>query len=175
MDIPFYKMHGAQNEFVLIDRRQQGLPEVYTTLVQHLCDPKKGLGADGVIFFEPGKAVDVCMYFFNPDGHEVDFCGNGARCLAWLCAEVGLSKKQLSIQTRAGVMAAEVLDQEVILTLGQVERLVLDVTLSEEMKVDVIQAGVPHAVLWSDQLDQIDLNTVGPYISVAQPFFSRGH
>ena len=174
MDIPFYKMHGAQNEFVLIDRRQQGLPEVYTTLVQHLCDPKKGLGADGVIFFEPGKAVDVCMYFFNPDGHEVDFCGNGARCLAWLCAEVGLSKKQLSIQTRAGVMAAEVLDQEVILTLGQVERLVLDVTLSEEMKVDVIQAGVPHAVLWSDQLDQIDLNIVGPYIRSHTHFAPEG-
>ena len=160
MEIPFYKMHGAQNEFVLIDGRQQDLPKADTALVQQLCDPKKGVGADGVIFFKPGGATDVCMYFFNPDGYEVDFCGNGARCLAWLCAEIGLSKHKLSIQTRAGVMTAEVIGPEVILTLGHVDQPLLNVTLSEEMRVDVVQAGVPHAVLWCDQLDQIDLNTV---------------
>ena len=114
------------------------------------------------------------MYFFNPDGYEVDFCGNGARCLAWLCAEIGLSNHKLSIQTRAGVMTAEVIGPEVILTLGHVDQPLLNVTLSEEMRVDVVQAGVPHAVLWCDQLDHIDLNKVGYSIRSHTHFAPQG-
>jgi diaminopimelate epimerase len=174
VEILFHKMQGAQNEFIVVDRRQCDLPDELAPLVQHLCDAETGIGADGVIFFAPGQQVDMHMYFFNPDGSEVDFCGNGARCLAWLSVHLGLSKQKIRIQTGAGTIDAELINQEVQLTLGHFNPPLLDVKLSEKMSVDVIQIGVPHAVLWVDQMDHIDLDIMGPQIRSHAHFASEG-
>lgn len=82
MNIPFVKMHGAANDFVVIDHRAPFLPEPHAPLVARMCDRRRGIGADGVLLLERDPELDYKMLYYNADGSRAEFCGNGARCLA---------------------------------------------------------------------------------------------
>ena len=82
MTIPFLKMHGAANDFVVIDHRRRFLAEPLEPLVVRLCDRRRGVGADGVLLLESDPEHDFAMRYFNSDGRPAEYCGNGARCLA---------------------------------------------------------------------------------------------
>jgi diaminopimelate epimerase len=86
----FWKMHGAANDFVVIDHRVPFLPADPATIVRRLCDRRRGVGADGVLALEPDAEVDFAMAYWNADGGRADFCGNGARCIARLALDLGL-------------------------------------------------------------------------------------
>lgn len=93
MKIPFLKMHGAANDFVVVDHRARflpGEPETLELLVRRLCDRRRGVGADGLLLLESEPGVDFAMRYLNRDGRPAEFCGNGARCLAWFALELGL-------------------------------------------------------------------------------------
>jgi diaminopimelate epimerase len=90
MKVPFLKMHGAANDFVVVDRRAVTLPEPLEHWVQRICDRRRGVGADGVLLLEPDAEFDFAMAYHNADGRRAEFCGNGARCLARLALERGL-------------------------------------------------------------------------------------
>src|SRR5882762_5139807 len=110
MKIPFLKMHGAANDFVVIDHRAPFLPAVageLEPLVQRLCDRRRGVGADGVLLLERAPDLDFAMRYFNADGRPAEFCGNGARCLARLALDRGLgSGGEVRFRTAAGAMRA---------------------------------------------------------------------
>jgi diaminopimelate epimerase len=78
MVIPFVKMHGAANDFVVIDHRRAFLAEPLEPLVARLCDRRRGIGADGVLLVEPDPDFDFAMRYFNPTAALADHCGNGA-------------------------------------------------------------------------------------------------
>ncbi len=93
MRIPFRKMHGAANDFVVVDHRVPFLPEtpgLLEPLVRRLCDRRRGVGADGVLLLERDPGLDFAMRYFNADGRPAGFCGNGARCLARLALDLGM-------------------------------------------------------------------------------------
>ncbi len=90
MRFEFWKMHGAANDFVVIDHRTPFLPAAPGALVARLCDRRRGVGADGVLALERHDTLDFRMAYWNADGGRADFCGNGARCLARLALDLGL-------------------------------------------------------------------------------------
>ena len=89
--VRFVKMHGAGNDFVVIDRRDAPAIGNVAEFVIAICDRRRGVGADGVLFLDPGdRDLDFRMRYYNRDGGEADLCGNGARCLAAFASAQGL-------------------------------------------------------------------------------------
>jgi diaminopimelate epimerase len=107
VSIPFLKMHGAANDFVVVDHRRPFLPRPLAPLVRRLCDRRRGVGADGVLLLEADPQCDFAMRYFNADGGEADYCGNGARCLARLALDLGLGTAgRVRFRTHAGLQDA---------------------------------------------------------------------
>jgi diaminopimelate epimerase len=115
MRIEFVKMDGAANDFILVDNRS-GTIALSAAQIAHLCDRRRGVGADGLILIEagaPAQGRDFFMRFYNGNGAEEVMCGNGARCSARFAAELGIGAKRgdemvLSFMTTSGPIEARV-------------------------------------------------------------------
>jgi diaminopimelate epimerase len=151
MKFPFLKMHGAANDFVVVDHRQPFLPAASEALFARLCDRRRGVGADGILLLETHPELDFTMRYFNADGRPAEFCGNGARCLARLALDLGLGRDGIvRFQTDAGFKAAGRSGDAIELHFGRVaavgepERIE---AAGREFTGRLIQAGVPHFVI----------------------------
>jgi diaminopimelate epimerase len=166
MTIPFVKMHGAANDFVVIDPRAPFLPSAdaaRAALVQRLCDRRRGVGADGVLLLERDREQDYAMRYFNADGGAADFCGNGARCLARFALDLGLGARgEVRFTTPAGVMRARRAGEDgaievsvgLIDAAGPVETVV---AAGREFAGRSIRAGVPHFVVPTERVEWVPL------------------
>ncbi len=97
MELSFYKMEGAGNDFVVIDNRTLGLSlNEIVSITPQLCDRKFGVGADGLLALEQPTLpnVDYTMLYRNADGSDAGMCGNGSRCLAYFALKQGFSNEQ---------------------------------------------------------------------------------
>jgi diaminopimelate epimerase len=170
MSIPFLKMHGAANDFVVVDHRAPFLPEPLDPWVRAVCDRRRGVGADGVLLLERDSEVDFAMRYFNADGAPAEFCGNGARCLARLGLDLGLgSRGDVRFRTAAGVKRARrAADGTGIeLDFGRVEPPSSVETLEaagRSFSGRLIQTGVPHFVIEVDDLAGVPLAQWGAAI-----------
>jgi diaminopimelate epimerase len=155
MGISFLKMHGAANDFVVIDHRRPFLFDPPAALVAWLCDRRRGVGADGVLLLESDPELDFAMRYYNADGQLADFCGNGARCLARLALDRGLGREGVvRFRTAAGAMDARRApggDPAAIeLHVGRIEPAGEPLTLAaagREFTGRLVRAGVPHFVV----------------------------
>src|SRR3569832_2089314 len=104
--IPFVKMHGIGNDFILLDGIGAALPdEDFPSLSRSVNDRRFGVGGDGLILLEPGQQASYRMRMFNPDGSESEMCGNGIRCFAKLLYDAGLAgRPEMKVETGAGVL-----------------------------------------------------------------------
>ncbi len=171
-------MHGLGNDFVVIDRTKckfSGIEE----FAHKLLDRRFGIGGDQLLVVEESESVDYKMRIFNPDGSEVEMCGNGIRCFHKYLLEKGITdKKSLEIETQAGIikpsldgdmirvdMGEPILDGEKIPTRQQGE--VFDVPIQVgggEIKVDCVSMGNPHAVVFVDETSNFPVEKLGPLI-----------
>ena len=104
--IRFTKMHGAGNDFVLVDDRDGSFPE-RGSLIAALAADHAGSSCEGVILLRRSDRADFRMTFYNPDGTEADLCGNGARCAAAFAKRVGAVKSvSMTFETGAGLVDA---------------------------------------------------------------------
>jgi diaminopimelate epimerase len=174
MKIRFTKMHGAGNDFIMIDDRALTFPVADTAFIEQISSRRTGVGCDGVILLQPSGRADLRMRFFNPDGGEVEMCGNGARCFARLAYELGAVQKKMSIETVAGVIRAEVVGELVQLELTAPAGLQLDVLTDEKDPVDFVNSGVPHAVVWVDDVIAVDLPVRGRALRLHERFAPQG-
>lgn len=182
-DISFIKMHGAGNDFVVIDARAQDVSDQDPgILARKLCDRHFGIGADGLIFVLPSKKADYRMRIFNPDGSEPEMCGNGIRCFSRYVYESSGGKKEVfSVETLAGIkvptiiaedgafMGVEV-DMGVPAEEGINEDLIID---GHSFKMNKISMGNPHCVIFVKNLSDIDLPQLGPIIENLPQFPNR--
>src|SRR5208337_4631281 len=107
--IPFYKMQGSGNDFLLIDNRRGILKgNRLQELARSVCHRHYSVGADGLIVIVPSKKADFKWRFFNADGSEAEMCGNGSRCAARFAYLKKIANKSLSFETRAGIIHAAV-------------------------------------------------------------------
>jgi len=170
MTVPFVKMHGSGNDFVLIDNRELALPRAQMTLwAQHICPRAFGVGADGLIFLQEapaGEQVDYIWHFYNADGSRAEMCGNGSRCAARLATELGLADRNHVLGTDAGPIHAQVrLDSNLVkVQLTPPTALKLDISLTvdgTQFTVHFVNTGVPHAVVISEDVSAVDVKTLG--------------
>ncbi|MDP6102594.1 MAG: diaminopimelate epimerase, partial [Dehalococcoidia bacterium] len=104
----FTKMHGAGNDYVLLDARDKEAD--WPALAKCLCERHMGVGADGLLLVMPSDSADVRMVMYNPNGSEAEMCGNGIRCLAKYVLErdiVDRNKSFLTIETMTGILGLE--------------------------------------------------------------------
>ena len=179
MVIPFLKMHGAANDFVVIDQRQTGVPSAvadWSGLVRRLCDRRRGAGADGVLLLEAADSADAAMRYFNADGGEADYCGNGARCLARFALDLGLGRDGvLRLATAVGVQEARRSDAGIELHFGPVEAAgpVFSIeACGRGFSGRQVLAGVPHFVVPSDLLERVPVQEWGGGLR-RHPHFGR--
>ncbi|MCL6609660.1 MAG: diaminopimelate epimerase [Geminicoccaceae bacterium] len=102
--LPFTKMHGLGNDFVVIDAREQTL-DLSPEAIQRLADRRRGVGFDQLVAIAPSERADARLLFFNADGSEAGACGNGTRCASWLLMLEG-DREELVLETRAGTLKA---------------------------------------------------------------------
>lgn len=167
MAIPFWKMHGAGNDFILVDDRNLGFPVADTAFIRRICDRRRGVGSDGLLLIQPSAAGNIKMRFFNPDGSPADMCGNGARCLARLAFELGAAPADMRIETPAGPVRAEVLPPLVRLYLTPPKDWRLNLQVSwqgREIPLHFVNSGVPHAVCPVADVAAVDVAAFGSFI-----------
>jgi diaminopimelate epimerase len=173
MKIPFTKMHGAGNDFIMVDDRERSFPVADKAFIERIASRRTGIGCDGILLIQPSEVADFRMRFINPDGGEQDMCGNGARCIARLAYDLGVAAGKMDIETGAGMVKAEVLDNQVRLGLTAPRDLRQDLPLELEWPVDFVNTGVPHAVAWVDDVAAVDLPKYGRLIR-EHAFFAPG-
>lgn len=167
MRLPFWKMHGAGNDFILVDDRSQTFPAGDLPWIAHLCERRRGVGSEGLLLIQPSAAADFRMRFFNPDGHEAEMCGNGARCIARLAHEIGAAPADMRIETAAGLVRAEILPPLVRLHLPPPNGWRLDLSVEwsgRKWAIHHVNTGVPHAVAVVDDLAALDVPAFGSCI-----------
>ena len=116
MFLPFLKMHGAGNDFVVLDAFANSLPTNtdFSALAQTVCARHFGIGSDGLLLLESSNEADAKMRMWNPDGTE-DMCGNGLRCVAWLFHQRGYTDKStFAVETLAGLRHAAMREDQII-------------------------------------------------------------
>jgi len=174
MNIAITKMHGAGNDFIVVDDRFLLFPISDSRFVEKICTRRTGIGSDGVLLIQPSTTADLKMRFINPDGYEVQMCGNGARCFARRAFELGAAPSPMVIETAAGLIRADIQEDQVQLTLTDPMnwRMGLDIGLTR--LVDFVNTGVPHVVVRVDDLETLDLQTSGRSIRCHDLFSPDG-
>ncbi|MBW8784972.1 MAG: diaminopimelate epimerase, partial [Novosphingobium sp.] len=171
MRVPFTKMHGLGNDFVVLDGRAQPLPKVDRTLAAALADRHTGIGCDQLIVLEPSEAADFRMRIFNADGGEVEACGNATRAVGLLHGA------RARIATLAGIVRATPEDGGIAVEMGEprfawdeiplvyaLDTAALPVAWGSLERPAAVNVGNPHVVFFVPDCDAVDLARLGPEI-----------
>jgi diaminopimelate epimerase len=164
--LPFTKMHGAGNDFVMLDHRDLGDTQVTRELIVDLCDRRLGIGADGLIVIAPADSPGAAfrMVYFNADGGEAEMCGNGARCSVAFAHMRGLAQESCSFDTQPGLLSGTVHSPgDIAVTLPAYRDLELNIGL-EASPWDghhSCNTGVPHLVIPVEDIDAVDVRKWG--------------
>lgn len=177
MRIPFWKMHGASNDFILVDDRAGQFPAKDRNWIASLGQRRTGVGSEGLILIQSAAEADFRMRFFNPDGSEVEMCGNGARCVARLAHEIGAAPRRMRIDTAAGRLEADVDGERVRLHMTPPVDWRMDRTLQVErqtLRYGFVNSGVPHVVIEVPDLDACAVVPLGRAIRHHADFAPAG-
>jgi len=185
MKIPFTKMQGAGNDFVIVDEFSQvWIPERdKPAFVARAARRHFGIGADGVIFVQKSEKADARFAFYNPDGSRAEMCGNGIRCFAKYLYEKDLVKKdKISVETLSGVKTVDLFLTDGIVSSVKVDMGVPAVEfLAKEImlggfpeNVSSVGMGNPHAIVFVSDVDGIDVVSKGRKLRNYLELFPRG-
>lgn len=187
----FYKVHGLGNDFILIDDRQErGLD--WQAVARDLCRRCASVGADGILLVQPSQIADTRMRIFNADGSEAEMCGNGIRCFAKFAYEYGVVRSPaFSVETLAGIIRPRCIVQDGVVTgvcvdMGEPFTDCKDIPVTgegkpvgralavdgQQIRFTSVLVGVPHTMVFVDDLKHTDVAGLGEKIEHA-PVFPR--
>ena len=171
MQVPFVKMHGLGNDFIVLDARAGGVPAMTTALAAALADRRTGIGCDQLILLEPSNAADLKMRIFNQDGGEVESCGNASRAVGLL---IGVP---LRIETLGGMLEVDPAGAEVAVDMGEprfewdqvplaypMDTHLMPVAWDQLDAPTALNVGNPHVVFFTPDCGAIELDRLGPEI-----------
>ncbi len=178
----FTKMHGCGNDYIYVNCLEETVPNP-SKVAQVLSNRHFGIGSDGLILIKPSDKADFCMEMYNADGSESQMCGNGVRCIAKYVYDYGLTEstkvsletkagiKYLDLQVEAGKVAMVTVDMGTPVLEGTKIPVALDKekVVAEPIKVDgeayeftAVSMGNPHAVMFVDSTEMIEIEEIGP-------------
>jgi diaminopimelate epimerase len=184
----FIKMHGLRNDFIIVDGRVQPYRPSVEEIVR-ICDRREGVGGDELLIIAPPQAgsagAAAFVRIFNPDGREVEACGNASRCVGWLLLQES-KRDEVLIDTLGGLLRCRRAgDRQVAVEMGKLQTDWQDIPLAREM--DTLHLGIgagplrdpvgmnignPHAVFFVDNLESVDLTIWGPQLQ-KHPLFPQ--
>lgn len=168
MQVDFCKYQGTGNDFIMIDARVIAFPEK-TSLVSQLCHRRFGIGADGLILIKKDANSDFFMKYFNADGAEGSMCGNGARCAVAFSKKLGIiSQNDTCFNAMDGEHHASINDDQVSLKMKDV------LTIESHPEHVFVNTGSPHHIIFTENIDQIDVAREGGAIRYGAPYFDEG-
>lgn len=194
MEIEFVKMEGLGNDFIILDDRKGDIErhENYPELAKRLCSRHFGIGADGIILILESHDHDIKYRIYNSDGSQAQMCGNGMRCFAkYLYEKKILTQKKIRVDTKAGTVIPEVIVddndqvQSIRVDMGEPVLSCLDIPFEspnekaieeslivgdKEYLITAVFMGNPHAVLFVDDLQKVDIEKVGRLIEAHKRF-----
>ena len=175
VSIPFVKMVGAGNDFIIIEARKN---LDYVKFAKAVCARQNGIGADGVLVLDKSAVSDYRMRIINPDGSEAQMCGNGARCMAaYIAANAQAVKTLFGMETLAGEILAEAKDGAARVRLPDPKdyRPNLNITVAnQKLEAHYIDTGVPHTIVFVDGLQEVNVNSLGALVRHHPRFAPRG-
>ncbi len=177
LSIPFTKMCGAGNDFVVIDNMKSWLKVSQSNLAKVACSRRFGVGADGLLILEPSTKADFTMRYYNADGSYGGMCGNGGRCIARFAFDKGISGSNLSFEALDYLYSAEVVESSVKLKMKPVTTFILNhlrSTVANRFSVHFIDTGSPHAVVEVPALDELDVPRLGRELRYNEAFSPDG-
>ena len=176
MELQFTKMHGLGNDFILVHAQhlKSYLENDLSKVAAYLCDRRRGIGADGLILLDSSSVADVRMRIFNADGSEAEMCGNGIRCLAFFAYEQGyIQESSFRVETLGGIMTPSLSFDDT----GNIESITVDMGSPLDISLDnTFEAlgktypysytllGVPHALVYVEDIEQFPVEMVGPIL-----------
>jgi diaminopimelate epimerase len=176
--IPFYKMSGSGNDFIIIDNREAIVAfEDLPGFAAKVCRRGMSVGADGLILVETSGTVDFKWRFFNSDGSVAEMCGNGARCAARFAFLTGIARDRMAFETQAGVISAHVRGELVRVRMSDPREMVLSdavLVAGYPLPISRINTGVPHVVMEVKDLEQANVRAVGREIRFHPQFAPAG-
>lgn len=176
--IEFYKMSGSGNDFIIIDNRNNIIDENgLSKFIAKVCRRKMAVGADGLILVENTDSADFKWRFFNSDGSDAEMCGNGARCVARFAYLNDIAGSNMSFETLAGLVKAEVIKDRVKVKMTDPLDLKTDDTIELKnglLSISSVNTGVPHVVIVNDSIDDVDIVKIGREIRYHDQFSPAG-
>ncbi len=176
--VPFVKMSGTGNDFIIIDHRKPLIArEAMAEFASLVCRRKFSAGADGLILIEDSDQADFKWLFFNADGSVAEMCGNGARCAARFAYMHGIAPARMRFETLAGIIEAQVADINVSVKMTDPSGLQMhrEITVDDEpVLLHSVDTGVPHAVVFVDDIAQMDVCAWGSRIRHHEAFMPAG-
>lgn len=171
MRVPFIKMHGLGNDFVVLDSREAELPPVTGQFARAIADRRTGIGCDQLILLERSQRADLAMRIFNADGGEVESCGNATRAIGLMLGQ------PVSVETSGGLLkvspeGADIsvtfepprLEWDAIPLAYAMDTLSMPVGWEDLQNPAAVNVGNPHAVFFVDDAEAVDLARLGPLI-----------
>ena len=181
-EIKFTKMHGIGNDYIYIDCFKQDIPDP-EYLAKIMSPRRTSVGSDGVILICPSDVADAKMRMFNLDGSEGKMCGNGIRCVGKYIYDTGIAHKEtLTVETLSGIKTLKVTEEKgkaVSLTVDMGEPILVPKEIpvvfdggrminepievdGKEYRITAVSMGNPHAVVFCDNVKDLDLEKIGP-------------
>lgn len=177
----FMKMEGIGNDFIVTNEIPPDDETGYSILARQVCDRRRGVGGDGLIFILPSERADFRMRIFNSDGSEAEMCGNGIRCCAKYIEMMNMScSSELAIETMAGIIGTEALPDEMVrVDMGPPHLIPEEIPVLFEgteminqpvvvrdrtFLVTAVSMGNPHAVIYADALTDDLVHGWGPLL-----------
>ena len=168
MKIEFHKYEGAGNDFIMIDNRAKRFDTSNHKLIKHLCNRRKGIGADGLILLQSVENYDFEMIYFNADGQLGSMCGNGGRCIVDFAKQLNLFDKECHFLACDGAHQAIWSQSEVTLKMQDVH----NIEVGEGYFF--LDTGSPHYVKFVDSINDLDVVSEGRNIRYNTRFKDDG-
>ena len=171
----FWKYQGAGNDFVMLDQREhQWITRADIARIEHLCDRRFGIGADGLILLQNIDGYDFEMVYFNADGRESSMCGNGGRCITAFAKDLGI------IDTTCRFLAIDGEHEATVSETSKQGEVWVELKMIDVQQVEIIDGsyilntGSPHYVRFEQALDHLDMVAEGRAVRYADRFIETG-
>lgn len=156
MTLKFYKYEGTGNDFIIADNRDQLFDKTNTNFIRKICDRKTGIGADGLILLEDHEYLNFKMIYYNSDGSQSGFCGNGSRCITHFARFLDIIEKEAKFEAYDGIHKSKIINDYVSVSINDIDSSKIKF-FNNKYKAAFIDSGSPHLILNEFNIDGKDI------------------